>query len=273
MPVTEIDGASWRYRHSGSGEFIVLIHGLASDSATWGGFAQALATKYSVVSVDLPGFAISDRSEQVPSIGQLALGVDQLLHELGADSYVAVGHSFGGAVALHLAYLFPHQTRALVLIAPGGFGPEINPVVSLLGTPVGHRLLALAYRPSVSRAVARIANRYGHSESRPRRIEELMATYTRLADPTARLRLRRSVRAAVAADTPDARSLTPMISPAIPTLIIWGTEDRVLPPWQLDRASALLPHARLRRIDGAGHTPQRSHPEQTLAAVEAFLAY
>lgn len=262
------------YSETGTGPPIVLLHGLGSDSSAWHRVAPELATQHRVIAVDLPGYSLRTDVDDVPDAIELADALDQLLHRLGIECAVLVGHSFGGAVCLVTAGRHPRRCAGLVLIAAGGFGTELNPLLPLLGTRIGAQLLDRLYRPRASRTILRFAARV---ESRPvrdsrARIAELMETYNRLRSERARTQFRASVRRTLALNAGPDRARLAELDPSIPVLVLWGREDRVLPVWHAKNAAAVLPWATVRILEGAGHTPHRSHPFEVALQIAMFVA-
>jgi pimeloyl-ACP methyl ester carboxylesterase len=262
--------SEWRIDESGAGEPLVLVHGLGTDSSAWNRVAPLLARHFRVIAVDLPGYALDSPVHDVPHADELAAGLDALLGRLEVASAVFVGHSFGGAVSLLTAHHHPSRCAGLALIAPGGFGVELNPVVPFLGTRAGARLLRALYSPRASRTIERIAARVeSNSESSRVRVSELMETYDRLRTEKAREQFAASVRESLALNADIDRAQI-VINPRIPILVLWGREDRVLPPWQAKNVSTMLPWSTVRLLDGIGHTPHRSDPATVARELEAF---
>lgn len=262
--------SEWRVDESGTGEALVLVHGLGTDSSAWSRVAPLLARRFRVIAVNLPGYALDSPVPVVPHADELAAGLDALLTRLDVPSAVFVGHSFGGAISLLTAYHYPARCAGLALIAPGGFGVELNPVVPLMGTRAGARLLRALYGPRASRTIERLAARVeSNSESSRVRVSELMETYDRLRTEQAREQFRASVRESLALNADIDRTQI-VINPRIPILVLWGREDRVLPPWQAKNVSSMLPWSTVRLLDGRGHTPHRSDPDTVARELEAF---
>ena len=191
--------SEWRVEESGSGDPLILVHGLGTDSTAWSRVAPLLAHRFRVIAVDLPGYALNSSVHSVPHADDLAIGLEALLARMDIASAVFVGHSFGGAVSLLTAHHFPTRCAGLALIAPGGFGVELNPVVPFMGTRAGARLLRALYSPRASRTIERIAARVeSNSESGRVRVSELMETYDRLRTEQAREQFQASVRESLA---------------------------------------------------------------------------
>jgi pimeloyl-ACP methyl ester carboxylesterase len=268
-----VDGHPWHYTDQGQGDVVVLVHGLASDSRTWDKVVSALSDVYRVISVDIPGYSVLSLEGEISELSNLADGLHAMMRELGISSYSLVGHSVGGTLALFVACQHPQSCTGLVLLAPGGFGPELNPFLKLLGTRMGSLILAAAYGRRTSRAIHLVAARYLASENeQPRtRVAEVMETYQRLSTRSARSRVRQGIQSARRTQqSPPAAEALSVLS-GIPTQIIWGSDDLVLPSWQADQALRLIPRAQLTVLQGAGHTPQRSNSGETAATIITFL--
>jgi pimeloyl-ACP methyl ester carboxylesterase len=270
----QVTSLEWSFSATGAGPAIVLLHGLGSDAAAWDRLVPELASNHRVIAVDLPGYSLRTSVPDVPLAVDVADALDPLLAELGIESAVLVGHSLGGTVCLMTADRHPKRCAGLVLVAPGGFGTELNPLLPLLGTRVGARMLDRLYGPRAARTIERLAARV---EARPTRdsrlrIVELMETYHRLRSEQARAQFRSSVRRTLALNAGPDRSRLAGLDSAIPILVLWGRDDRVLPVWHAKNATAVLPWATVHVLDGVGHTPHRSHPYEVARLVSDFAA-
>ena len=145
---TSLHGHRITYRTAGHGPVVLLIHGIAGSSATWDGVLPWLAERYCVVAPDLLGHGGSAKPRGDYSLGAYASGIRDLLGVLGHERASVVGHSLGGGVAMQFAYQFPERTERLVLVAPGGLGPEVTPAIRALTLPGADRLVGLAALPT-----------------------------------------------------------------------------------------------------------------------------
>jgi pimeloyl-ACP methyl ester carboxylesterase len=119
----------------GQGPVLLLLHGLACDHTTWNPVIDRLARRYTVIAPDLLGHGLSDKPRADYTLGGYANGMRDLLTLLGIDKATVVGHSFGGGVAMQFAYQFPERTERMMLVAPGGLGPEVTPMIKLIQAP------------------------------------------------------------------------------------------------------------------------------------------
>ena len=123
------------FRSAGSGPALVLVHGITSTSATWANVLPYLAERFTVIAPDLLGHGESAKPRGDYSLGAYASGIRDLLLALGHDRATFVGHSLGGGVAMQLAYQFPERCERLVLVASGGLGREVSPVLRAVALP------------------------------------------------------------------------------------------------------------------------------------------
>src|SRR4051795_5915654 len=131
----ELHGHRVAYRSAGSGPVIVLVHGITSTSATWERVMPALAKRFTVIAPDLLGHGQSAKPRGDYSLGAYASGIRDLLIALGHERATFVGHSLGGGIAMQLAYQFPEQCERLVLVASGGLGRDITPLLRAASLP------------------------------------------------------------------------------------------------------------------------------------------
>src|SRR5215218_5648218 len=130
-----VHGYRRAFRISGSGPALLLLHGLACDSSTWLDVIPALSEHFTVIAPDLLGHGESDKPDADYSLGGYANGMRDLLTVLGIDRVTVVGHSLGGGVAMQFGYQFPERTERLVLVAPGGLGREVTPIIRAVTLP------------------------------------------------------------------------------------------------------------------------------------------
>src|SRR3954447_11590854 len=144
-----IHGHERAFVKAGTGPELLLLHGLGCDHTTWEPVIAALSRRYTVIAPDLLGHGRSAKPRADYSLGGYANGMRGLLAVLGIDKVTVVGHSFGGGVAMQFAYQFPERTERMVLVAPGGLGPEGSPAIRAIAPPGSHQAMALAPLPGV----------------------------------------------------------------------------------------------------------------------------
>ena len=140
-----IHGHEVGYRRAGSGEAVVLIHGLAGSSTTWAAVHPRLAETHDVIAPDLLGHGESAKPMGDYSLGAFASGLRDLLAAIDVPSATIVGHSFGGGVAMQLAYQHPELCDRLVLVGSGGLGREVSWLLRLTTLPGAEHLMPLMF--------------------------------------------------------------------------------------------------------------------------------
>ena len=262
----ELDGLRLHYRDEGQGAALVLLHGLTANLFVWDAWAECLRQHIRVIRLDLPGHGLTGPdAAQRYGWPDLAERVESLLDRLGIARATVVGNSLGGAVAWQLAARHPQRVARLVLIAPIGYPFEGTPplIFRLLAKPVlGPLMLRLTYRRAF---IDRMAATYGD----PRRLdrdgaERDHALFRRAGNRAAILSMLRG------GSIPDPRPQLKAIE--APTLIMWGSLDRVTPPLMAQRFAADIQDARIVVLEGAGHAPMQEMPAESLAALRHFIA-
>ncbi|HEY1134191.1 MAG TPA: alpha/beta fold hydrolase [Nocardioides sp.] len=270
----EVHGHRRAYTVAGSGPALLLLHGLGCDHTTWAPVVAALAQRYTVVAPDLLGHGRSAKPRADYSVGGYANGMRDLLTVLGIDKVTVVGHSFGGGVAMQFAYQYPERTERLVLVATGGLGPEVTPLIRAITTPGYHQAVGALTLPGVRHALLAgmgLLSRVPSSHTRD--LPEFAAILESFRDPRARAAIRHVVRHVVdwrgqVVTMADRAYLTE----AMPMLVVWGSDDRVIPASHAANAAALAPRARVELVADSGHFPHKDHPERFVAILDDFVS-
>jgi pimeloyl-ACP methyl ester carboxylesterase len=185
-----------------------------------------------------------------------------------------VGHSLGGGIAMQFAYQFPERCERLVLVATGGLGPDVSPVLRAAALPGSELVLALiANRHLIEfgRSTGRRLRTVG-IEFSPSTIETARG-YGALAEPGIRRTFVQSLRAVV--DHRGQRISTTgrlHVIDRIPTMLVWGGDDRVIPVDHAHRSHREMPGSRLEIFEHAGHFPHADEPHRFVKALHTFLA-
>ncbi|GHB61783.1 hypothetical protein GCM10010331_57100 [Streptomyces xanthochromogenes] len=268
-----VHGYRRAYRTAGQGPPVVLIHGIGDSSATWAGLIPGLARRYTVLAPDLLGHGASDKPRADYSVAAYANGLRDLLGVLGIERATLVGHSLGGGVAMQFAYQYPELAERLVLVGAGGVGREVNPVLRAATLPGAELILALLGRPAMrrpTRLVIELLRLLGTDLGQD--APDLLGLVDALPDARSRSVFVRTLRAVV---DPHGQVVTMLdrcyLTAGMPTLLIWGSRDSVVPPSHGHRAHAAMPGSRLEIFDGAGHFPFHQDPARFLALVEDFI--
>jgi pimeloyl-ACP methyl ester carboxylesterase len=273
--VREVDlhGHRVSYRTAGSGPVVLLIHGVAGTSEQWADVAPGLAESFTVVAPDLLGHGQSAKPEGDYSLGAYAVSLRDLLIVLGHRRASVVGHSLGGGIAMQFAYEYPVFAERLVVVSSGGLGREVHPLLRAATLPgaelvlpllVGERIIGAG--GAVGQLLARLGLRAGPD------IAEMARGYASLGDAEARAAFLQTVRAVI--DTGGQRVSAAdrlYLATMLPTLIVWGRRDPLIPVFHGEFAHAQMPGSRLEIFEEAGHFPQLDEPIRFAAVLRDFL--
>ena len=267
-PWIEVDGRLVYVEQSGRGEPLVLIHGFAASSYSWRKVMPDLARHYRVVALDLYGFGWTERPEDRACYtrdGQVAL-VLGVMNALSLDSAHIIGHSYGGAVTMALAADHPERVRSMTLVDSAAIDYPLTRRRWFAHSRVLSWMFVrgLALRTSI---VERAFERAYHDDNlvtpelvgaylERLRIEGVTHTYRALSLPPPREQRPREIR---------------YEELAVPTLVVWGAEDRLI-ELEVGRYHAeLITDSRFVVIEDAGHSPMEEKPDEFLQRVEDFL--
>jgi pimeloyl-ACP methyl ester carboxylesterase len=269
-----IAGGTLAYTIAGSGEPILLVHGLGGSRRTWRYVIDVLAATHTVIAPDLPGHGDSDAPAGDYSLGAHAAALRDLLVALGFPAATVIGHSLGGGVGMQFAYQFPDRISRLVLISSGGLGAELTPMLRAATLPGAEAIVAgLAHVPRpVTRRILLPASSILPGVVYGRDAGPLADGLRGLAGARPRQAFIRTARSVInwrGQSVSAARQLGLLAD--LPVLVAWGSQDRTIPPHHQRAVARQLPNARLVEITGAGHYPHETAPERLLPAVRAFL--
>ena len=262
-----------RYRRCGEGPAVLLIHGMAGSSNTWREVMPLLAHGYDVIAPDLLGHGESAKPLGDYSLGAFASGLRDFLGALEVERATIVGQSLGGGVAMQLAYQHPELAERLVLVNSGGLGREVSWILRALALP-GVEYVMPVFFPSFVRAKGNRISRWLHRQGvRAPYAAELWRAYQSLVDTENRQAFVRTLRAVV---EPGGQSVSARdrlyLTTAMPTLIIWGDCDNIIPIQHAHEAHAAMPGSRLEIFHGIGHFPHVEHPRRFVEALTDFIA-
>jgi pimeloyl-ACP methyl ester carboxylesterase len=257
------------------GPVVVLLHGLASSSATWADAMPLLGRRAHVIAPDLLGHGRSAKPRSGDySLGAYAAGLRDLLVALGLDRATIVGHSFGGGVAMQFAYQFPEHTERMALVASGGLGQQVTPLLraaTLPGATTALRVLTALTPGWLARFTHRAARTFP-SLAGPD-LDGLLSAFTSFADGGARGAFLKTTRGALDLSGQRIAGAERLYLLAdLPVLLVGGRRDPVIPVAHTIDAHALLPASRLEVFDGAGHFPHVDEPARFARALGDFVA-
>jgi pimeloyl-ACP methyl ester carboxylesterase len=261
------------YRVAGSGPPLLLVHGMAGSASTWRHVMPALARDHTVLAPDLPGHGRSAKGPGDYSLGSLASSLRDLLVALGHDRVTIVGQSLGGGVAMQFAYQYPERCDRLVLVSSGGLGHEVHLLLRALSFPGAEYLLALGCASPLRDAgnkVGELLGRVGLGVQP--RVEEMWRAYASLTDGETRQAFVRTLRSVVDAGGQCVSATDRLyLTSVMPTLIVWGDADRIIPVAHAYAAHEAMPGSRLEVFEGAGHFPHCEAPERFVEVMRAFV--
>jgi pimeloyl-ACP methyl ester carboxylesterase len=253
---------------------LLLLHGLAGSSATWDRPGPLLARTFRVVAPDLLGHGRSAKPRGEYSLGAHANLLRDLLVALGHERATIVGHSFGGGVAMQFAYQFPTRCERLVLVGSGGLGLEVNSLLRALSVAGADLLFPFVCSPALRDAGARFGNwlgRFGFRASPV--VAETWRSYASLADNDARAAFFRTLRAVIDSDGQAVSAADRLyLAASVPTLLVWGDRDPIIPLQHAHEAHRAIPGSRLEIYEGVGHYPHCEEPERFAATLDEFVA-
>jgi pimeloyl-ACP methyl ester carboxylesterase len=262
MPQFTRAGRDLHYEIHGQGESLVLIPGFAAGAWIWFRQSGRLSAQFRVITFDPPGIGPSAYSERPPDMRFIAEDVAGLLQSLGIKQAHILGASFGGFVAQEFALAYPGMTRTLHLCCTSFGGPNhVAASMETLGAVASsdgfnteeriRRLLMPAFSPEFAR-------------EHPEEVDALVAR--RMANPVDQRAYRWQLAAAMAFNT---ESRIPELR--IPTLVITGDSDQIVPPQNSRNLAAKIPDAQLISIEGGSHLFFLERPDEFNSVIEKFL--
>lgn len=267
----ELGGTTLHVTESGppGGRPVVLVHGFLTDSTTWRHVAPGLAERYRTVLVDLPacgGSPVPGRTDwTADSAADLLVG---LLDALELRDPVLVGSQMGGSLTAWTAARHPGRLAGMVVMAAGalGEGAANLGLFRALGAPLLGPLLARAfpYGPFAARWAATHGPGF---VPEPTAVAHYHRQLRRRGAPMARFGL--GVRLSYGEDFDVLAG--PLRGATLPTTLLFGAADRLVPPSTGRRFAELLPHARLVELPGCGDFPQEERPDEVRDAVRALI--
>lgn len=244
---------------------VVLVHGFAASTHAWDGWVGALSKHYRVVAMDLPGHGLTRTGPDYRVRPEsLETTIDGVMRGLGLRRFTLVGHSMGGEAAWTYALDHADRVQRLVLIDASGWpspGLGGGMVFKFLANPIGRRVLKeIEIRPLMTQAL-----RAAYLD--PKLVTPaLIDRYVDLARAPGHREIMLSQRPRRMAAAPDLSAIR------VPTLILFGREDRVIPSADGEKFRQAIPGATLILYPGVGHLPMEQIPERSAADLTAWLA-
>ncbi|MGH2487623.1 MAG: alpha/beta fold hydrolase [Ktedonobacterales bacterium] len=291
--VVDVLGHRMRYLTGGYGEAVVLLHGLADNAEAWGRILPALSKEYQVFAPDLLGCGVSDKPAIDYSLWAQATYLRHFMDAVGAERAIIVGHSLGGALALHLYMQYPERVARLALIASGGMGRDL-PLSLRLCTLAGSSAVigALLGSRHTNHPAARVGNhvlgrlwpataaadRAKHAALAAVNAEEALANaeeagiLDRLREPAARAAFLATLRSVGDVRGQRGSALDALSLIDAPVLLIHGERDATIPVAHGQTGIGRLKRGRLALLPNCGHCPQREAPAQVTNLLLDFFA-
>lgn len=257
----------------GDGDPILAVHGLGASIYTWRKLIESpyRFPGYKLIMVDLRGSGDSPKPhDKHYSILEQADLIYQFIEEQDLRNLTLMGHSYGGAVSLLVAIRLceqdPGRLAKLILIDSGGYNKLLASHLKILRTPLIGWLAVHLLTPKAQAKKVLLAAYYDD-----RKISaEQIAEYARpIASPGGRHALLQIAKQAIPKNIDDYTSQYPRIS--VPTLILWGLDDKIVPLKIGKMLHEAIPRSRLEIINDCGHNPQEERPEETICYISEFL--
>jgi pimeloyl-ACP methyl ester carboxylesterase len=269
----QLHGHRLSYRIGGRGPLLVLVHGITNSSASWEPVLALLGQRFTVIAPDLLGHGDSAKPRGDYSLGANASLLRDLLLALGHDRATIVGHSLGGGIAMQTAYQFPERVERLVLVASGGLGRQVTPMLRAVALPGAEYVLPLLVSAPlvntgsrVGRWIERVGLRVGSD------IAAMAKGLASLQDIEARRAFVHTARSVIDIGGQRVNATDKLyLAEAVPTLILWGERDPIIPARHGIRAHELMPGSRLALFEHAGHFPHHDDPIGFVAALTEFV--
>jgi pimeloyl-ACP methyl ester carboxylesterase len=271
---TSLHGHRVSYRIAGDeGPVILLIHGITGSSAQWEPVMDRLDSDFRLVAPDLLGHGESAKPRGDYSLGAYASGLRDLMASLDLPAATVIGHSLGGGVAMQFAYQFPERCERLGLVSSGGLGREVSPLLRAATLPGAEFVLPLiaanwsrSVGVAVSDALGRIGLRLGSD------LAEVGRGYASLIDGEARAAFLHTLRAVIEPGGQRVSAVDRLyLAEEVPSLIVWGRRDPLIPVAHAHKAHEAMPGSRLEIFDRSGHFLQIEEPVRFAGVLADFM--
>jgi pimeloyl-ACP methyl ester carboxylesterase len=268
-----LHGHDLSYVDTGSGPVVLFIHGILGSQRQWEHLVDRMDDDHRVVVPDLFGHGDSAKPLGDYSLSAHAAALRDLLDHLGVDRVTLVGHSLGGGIAMQFFYLFPERVERLVLVSSGGLGREVNVLLRSATLPGAAQVLSVvASAPVLSRveALGRGASKVGWKPGAD--VSAVWRGFSSLQDAESRRAFLSTTRAVIdiGGQSISAHDHLDGALP-VPTMVVWGSKDRMIPASHARSVEAQLPDCRVEMFEGAGHFPHLEDPDRFARVLREFI--
>jgi pimeloyl-ACP methyl ester carboxylesterase len=249
-------GVRCRVFEAGSGAPLVFLHGaggLLADNA----FLDALARHYRVLAPEWPGFGESTGEESLEDMLDFALHGWDVVETLDVTRPHLIGHSMGGMIAAEMACLAPRQVGKLVLASAAGLWLDAHPIPDLFSFQL-HEFAQVLFADPARGAQIMTA---GVDASKPEAVKQFYIAHSRRLGTAGKILF----------PIPNRGVAKRLYRVRAETLVLWGADDKLMPPVYAERWSHLIAGAKVALVPDAGHMLPYEQPERFVAEVRAFL--
>ena len=265
------DGLKVHYTDTGPQDraALVLVHGFSASLHTWEAWKTALELDYRVITLDLPGHGLTRAEDPSQAkIERFAEVVHEVTQDLGVERFTLAGNSMGGNTAWSYALAYPETLDGLILVAASGWPEEEGEgdgspfIFTLLSNPIARTLLKDLDMTSLTRSGLE-----GSYTDQSFVTDELVERYVALSRAPGH---RATLLAIMAGERVEATA-EKLSAISVPTLVMWGTDDNLVPVSGAQKFADAIPGATLAVYEGVGHLPQEENAEQSISDVRAFM--
>ena len=269
-----LHGHELSYADSGEGPVVLFIHGILGSQQQWSHLVDVMDDDHRMVLPDLFGHGESAKPMGDYSLSSHAATMRDLLDHLGVDRVTLVGHSLGGGIAMQFFYLFPERVERLVLVSSGGLGREVNVALRAATLPGAAQVLSVAASATVLSQVEALGKAASKAGWRPGAdISAIWKGFSSLGDRESRRAFLATTRAVIDIGGQSISAHDHLEgSLPIPTLIVWGSKDHMIPASHARSVEESLPECQVEIFDGAGHFPHLDDPDRFARVLREFIA-
>ena len=251
-----IGGLNVHYLDGGEGDPLVVIHGGGGGVNSWQSSLEELSRHYTVYAPDLPGFGHSQSRNDRFQLSEYVEFMNEFVHTLGLRRFHLIGHSLGGGIALQFALKFPQKIEKLVLVSSMFLGKEIALWARFLSSSSCFRYVGKAGL-SVIRTIGWVARFFCNT--------------CKIAPPFTQLHISigKSIMTLKGQTTVLINQLTEL---PMPTLLVWGARDGIVPSRQAHAAADIIPDCQLHVFEGCGHHVQNQKLQEFCQLLVSFLS-